>query len=77
MLGCRLREAYPIVPMADNHALSIGFVSVDGGACFGIYADRDAGPDAEHLARDIEGRAGRAARLAPNDSRRHVAPVAR
>ena len=32
MLGCRLREAYPIVPLADRHALSIGFTSVDGGA---------------------------------------------
>ena len=53
MLGCRLRETYPIVPLADHHALSIGFTSVDGGAFFGIYADRDAGPDAELLAQDI------------------------
>jgi diacylglycerol O-acyltransferase / wax synthase len=53
MLGCRLREAYPIVPLADRHALSIGFTSVDDGAYFGIYADRDAAPDAELLARDI------------------------
>jgi diacylglycerol O-acyltransferase / wax synthase len=53
MLGCRLAEAYPIVPLADRHALSIGFTSVDGGAFFGIYADRDAAPDAELLAADI------------------------
>jgi WS/DGAT/MGAT family acyltransferase len=53
MLGCRLREAYPIVPLADRHALSIGFTSVDDGAFFGIYADRDAAPDAEQLAADI------------------------
>jgi diacylglycerol O-acyltransferase len=53
MLGCRLREAYPVVPLADRHALSIGFTSIDGGAFFGIYADRDAGADAELLARDI------------------------
>jgi diacylglycerol O-acyltransferase len=53
MLGCRLSEAYPIVPLADRHALSIGFTSVADGAFFGIYADRDAAPDAELLADDI------------------------
>ena len=53
MLGCRLREAYPVVPLADRHALSIGFTSVAGGAFFGIYADRDAVADAERLAADV------------------------
>jgi diacylglycerol O-acyltransferase len=76
MLGCRLREAYPIVPLADQHALSIGFTSVDGGAFFGIYADRDAGPDAEHLARDIGAELDELGRLARAGSRRRVAPVA-
>jgi WS/DGAT/MGAT family acyltransferase len=53
MLGCRLREAFPVVPLADRHALSIGFTSVAGGAFFGVYADRDAVSDAERLAADI------------------------
>jgi diacylglycerol O-acyltransferase / wax synthase len=74
MLGCRLREAYPIVPLADRHALSIGFTSVDGGAFFGIYADRDAGPDAEHLARDIGAEIDELHRLAK--AKRRPAPVA-
>ena len=65
MLGCRLREAYPVVPLADKHALSIGFTSVDGGAFFGIYADRDAGPDAELLARDIGDELDELRELAP------------
>jgi diacylglycerol O-acyltransferase / wax synthase len=53
MLGCRLREAYPVVPLADRHALSIGFTSVAGGAFFGVYADRDAVSDAERLVADV------------------------
>ena len=34
MLGCELMEAYPVVPLADRHTLSIGFTSekVNGSA---------------------------------------------
>jgi diacylglycerol O-acyltransferase len=28
MLGCGLREAYPVVPMADEHSVSIGLTTV-------------------------------------------------
>jgi diacylglycerol O-acyltransferase len=76
MLGCRLREAYPIVPLADRHALSVGFTSVDGGAFFGIYADRDAGPDAELLARDIGDELDELRELAPARLWRKREPVA-
>jgi diacylglycerol O-acyltransferase len=76
MLGCRLREAYPIVPLADRHALSVGFTSVDGGAFFGIYADRDAGPDAELLARDIGDELDELRELAPARLGRRPEPVA-
>jgi diacylglycerol O-acyltransferase len=75
MLGCRLRVAYPIVPLADGHALSVGFTSVDGGAFFGIYADRDAGPDAELLAADIGAELDELRRLAGGRSRREAEPV--
>ncbi|MGH2822403.1 MAG: WS/DGAT domain-containing protein, partial [Thermoleophilaceae bacterium] len=54
MLGCPLREAYPVVPLADRHAVSIGFTTVAGGAYFGLYADRDALPDADALAADLD-----------------------
>jgi diacylglycerol O-acyltransferase / wax synthase len=77
MLGCRLAEAYPIVPLADRHALSIGFTSVDRGAFFGIYADRDAGADAELLAADIGDELDELRELTPARSRREAAPVAR
>jgi WS/DGAT/MGAT family acyltransferase len=54
MSGCRLVEAYPIVPLAERHAVSIGFTTTGGRACFGLYADRKSLPDVELLARDID-----------------------
>jgi WS/DGAT/MGAT family acyltransferase len=50
MLGCPLEEAYPVVPIADNHGLSIGMTSIGKRAFFGIYADRATVPDADRLA---------------------------
>jgi WS/DGAT/MGAT family acyltransferase len=52
-LGCRLRESYPVVPLADRHALSIGFTTVADGAFFGVYADRETLPDVDGLAEAI------------------------
>jgi diacylglycerol O-acyltransferase len=54
MRGCRMTEAYPVVPLADRHALSIGFTSLAGRACFGLYADRAALPDVGALGVEIE-----------------------
>jgi WS/DGAT/MGAT family acyltransferase len=53
MCGCELREAYPVVPLADRHALSIGFTSIRDQACFGLYADRRTLPDVHVLPEDI------------------------
>jgi len=54
MRACRLREAYPVVPLADQHALSIGFTSVADRGCFGLYADPVALPDADELVSHID-----------------------
>jgi diacylglycerol O-acyltransferase len=54
MQGCRLAEAYPVVPIADRHALAIGFTTVCDGAFFGLYADRESLPDVDELAGDID-----------------------
>jgi diacylglycerol O-acyltransferase / wax synthase len=54
MRGCRLREAFPVVPLADRHALSIGFTSVADRGCFGLYADADALPGVDRLAELID-----------------------
>jgi diacylglycerol O-acyltransferase len=76
MLGCRLREAFPVVPLADRHALSVGFTSIAGGAFFGVYADRDAVSDAERLAADIGRELDGLANGAPVRPREEAAPVA-
>ena len=39
MAGCELKEAYPVVPLAQGHTLSIGMTTVRDRACFGLYAD--------------------------------------
>ena len=54
MAGCPLDEVYPVVPLADRHAISIGFTTVAERGFFGIYADRKAVPDADLLARELD-----------------------
>lgn len=54
MRGCELKEAYPVVPLPDHHALSIGVTNVGDGLCFGLYADRKSLPDADSVAGDVE-----------------------
>lgn len=54
MLGCELEEVYPVVPIADGHALSIGMTTVRDEAFFGLYADRETLPDADVLAQCLD-----------------------
>ena len=54
MAGCPLDEVYPVVPLADRHAISIGFTTVAERGFFGIYADRKTVPDANVLAHEVE-----------------------
>ncbi len=54
MLGCQLQAAYPVVPLAEHHAVSVGMTTVHDQACFGVYADRQALPDVDTLAHDID-----------------------
>jgi len=54
MLGSRLEAVYPVVPLADQHAVSVGMVTVDDQACFGVYSDRETMPDVSMLAQGID-----------------------
>jgi hypothetical protein len=54
MLGCELEEVYPVVPLADDHAVSIGLTTIRDSAFFGIYADPESLPDVEPLAGFID-----------------------
>ncbi len=56
LLGRRLAEVYPFVPLSpQGHALSVGVVSYDGGVFFGLVGDRDALADLALLAEAFEG----------------------
>jgi diacylglycerol O-acyltransferase len=54
MLGCRLEETYPVVPLADHHAVSIGMTTLESQAFFGLFADRRSLPDADRLAAALD-----------------------
>jgi len=52
--GCQLLESYPVVPLAQDHALSIGMTTVQDDACFGFYVDRKVLPDADDLPAHVD-----------------------
>lgn len=54
LMGARLIEAFPIVPLTRNLTMVVGILSYDGTLHFGLWADRDAAPDVEVLASGIE-----------------------
>jgi diacylglycerol O-acyltransferase len=54
MLGCELEAAYPVVPIADKHALSIGMTTIRDQACFGLYAASETLPDSDDLAAAVD-----------------------
>jgi diacylglycerol O-acyltransferase / wax synthase len=54
MLGCELEAAYPVVPIADKHALSIGMTTIRDQACFGLYAASEPLPDSDDLAGAVD-----------------------
>ena len=52
--GGRVQSIYPVIPIPDRHALSIGVMTYDTGAHFACYADPGALPGVEHLAIALE-----------------------
>ena len=51
--GAQMVSTYPVTPLGRGQALSIGLTSYDGGVYYGLYADRDAMPDADVLGRGV------------------------
>ena len=45
--GARMLEMYPVSPLFENQAMSIGLTSYDGFVFFGLNADRGAMPDVD------------------------------
>jgi WS/DGAT/MGAT family acyltransferase len=54
LMGARMLEAFPIVPLTRNTSVVVGILSYDGTLHFGLFADRDAVPDVDHLAACID-----------------------
>ena len=54
MLGARLEEAYPVVPLSEDHALSVGVFGYEEHAHFGLYADPGALPGVRDLPAAID-----------------------
>ena len=48
-LGAPMREVYPLVPLAAEHAIGVAAASYDGTVFFGVVADRDTVPDLDVL----------------------------
>jgi diacylglycerol O-acyltransferase len=49
VLGARMDEIYPAIPIADQHTLSIGMLRYRDHLHFGVYADPDALPEVARL----------------------------
>jgi diacylglycerol O-acyltransferase / wax synthase len=54
MLGCELAEVFPVVPLSDQHGVSIGMTTINDRAYFGIYADTQSLPNANLLSTAID-----------------------
>ena len=54
MMGARLLEAFPIVPLTRNTTVVVGILSYDGTVHFGLWADRDAFADIEVFAAGVD-----------------------
>ncbi len=52
--GSLMREIYPFVPLAAEHAVAIAIFSYNGSVTFGISADSESTPDIDVLACGIE-----------------------
>lgn len=53
LMGCEVRQAFPVVPLTDRHGLSIGMTTIHERACFGVYAQADLAADADAIAAGI------------------------
>jgi WS/DGAT/MGAT family acyltransferase len=52
--GARVRSVYPVIPIPEGHALSLGVLTYDGRVHFSAYVDPDALPRAGRIAIMLE-----------------------
>ena len=71
--GAQLREVFPLVPIAAEHAVGIAIFSYNGNVVFGVNADRDTMPDVDVLVEGIEDTLDGMIALAHSGAAVHVA----
>jgi WS/DGAT/MGAT family acyltransferase len=54
LLGARLTEVYPLVPLYQNQALGVALISYAGGLYWGLVADWQSMPDMHDLITDLD-----------------------
>ena len=74
--GARMLEIFPILPLGDGKAVSIGLTSYDGGVFFGLNGDRDAMVDLGVLANLLEESLAELVELTPTATVPDEVPVA-
>ncbi|HWP66533.1 MAG TPA: wax ester/triacylglycerol synthase family O-acyltransferase [Candidatus Limnocylindria bacterium] len=61
LLGCRLLEVFPQVPLLQSTGVGVALMSFDGKLCWGVNADYELVPDLRYFVRSIESALGRLA----------------
>ncbi len=54
LLGARMRESYPLVPLFGHQGVGIALLSYNGHLCWGFSADRDVVPDLHDLVESVQ-----------------------
>ncbi|MFI5004255.1 MAG: wax ester/triacylglycerol synthase family O-acyltransferase [Solirubrobacterales bacterium] len=73
--GAALREVYPLVPLAAQHAVGIAIFSYNGGVVLGLSADCDSTPDLGILVEGVEEGFAELHMLLPSEARRPPAKL--
>jgi WS/DGAT/MGAT family acyltransferase len=66
VLGRKLRDIFPMVPLAKRQAVCVGIMSYDGGINFGLVGDYEGMPGLAALAGDLNDELENLAALAPD-----------
>ena len=69
VLGRRLLDIFPMVPLAQRQALCVGIMSYDGGINFGLIGDFDAMPELDAFADCLEATIAELSDLTPAEKR--------
>ena len=77
LLGARMLEVYPLVPLFVNQAVGIALFSYDGGLFWGFNSDWDAVPDLHELVEAVEHEFSLLQRAAATPTTAHLQPAPR